>query len=399
MDRTKLCVKTFGGFSMSYGKKTLLGKSRGDSQFVSMMQILLHNKEKGVRREKLEEILFEDREVLDLNHALHSVIYNAKKKFEKAGLPKVNYIEIKNGVVKWTNEIPVREDAHEFERLYQKIQTEKDINKKLQLLKAALSVYTGEFIPNRASVLWVALEASRYRDMFEDCVNIAAGLFREKKEFDRLERLGIYASNVEPFEEWETLTMEAMVSLGRYEEATDLYAKTVDSYFEERGLRPSQKLMDVLQDLGGQVVHSRELLDTIQKQLNEPEEKKQKGAYLCSYPIFMGIYQHMVRMLRRSGQSVYLMLCTIVDSKGNPMKEGHQLDAISLRLEEAICQSIRESDVVNKYSKGQYLVLLINTSRENCNVIQKRINYKFLTGRQRTGVRYYVNSVLMEKDF
>ena len=71
---------------------------------------------------------------------------------------------------------------------------------------------------------------------------------------------------------------------------------------------------------------------------------------------------------------------------------------LAKRLEESICTSIRNSDVVNHYSKGQYLVLLINTTREDCAVIQKRINYKFLTDRQRTGVRYYVNSVVYEKD-
>ena len=65
---------------------------------------------------------------------------------------------------------------------------------------------------------------------------------------------------------------------------------------------------------------------------------------------------------------------------------------------EGIRTPIRNSDVVNHYSKGQYLVLLINTTREDCAVIQKRINYKFLTDRQRTGVRYYVNSVVYEKD-
>ena len=74
------------------------------------------------------------------------------------------------------------------------------------------------------------------------------------------------------------------------------------------------------------------------------------------------------------------------------------LEGLAKRLEESICTSIRNSDVVNHYSKGQYLVLLINTTREDCAVIQKRINYKFLTDRQRTGVRYYVNSVVYEKD-
>ena len=190
--------------------------------------------------------------------------------------------------------------------------------------------------------------------------------------------------------------MEAMVALGRYAEATDLYADTAERYFEERGLKPSKRLLDSMNQLGNQVMHSYDVLDNIQHNLEE--KGIPKGAYLCSYPTFRGIYHHLVRMLERSGQSIYLMLCTIVDSKGRPMKEGAMLEGLAKRLEESICTSIRNSDVVNHYSKGQYLVLLINTTREDCAVIQKRINYKFLTDRQRTGVRYYVNSVVYEKD-
>ena len=55
---------------------------------------------------------------------------------------------------------------------------------------------------------------------------------------------------------------------------------------------------------------------------------------------------------------------------------------------------MRRSDAVNKYGRGQYLVLLLNTTRENCRVLQKRINDHFLVGRQRTGIHYHVNSVV-----
>lgn len=100
------------------------------------------------------------------------------------------------------------------------------------------------------------------------------------------------------------------------------------------------------------------------------------------------------RMVDRGGQSVYLMLCTVVDSKGNPMKEGSMLDELSLRLGDAIQKSVRRGDAVNRYGKGQYLVLMLNTTRENCKVLQRRINYHFVVGRQRTGIQYYVNSVI-----
>ena len=98
--------------------------------------------------------------------------------------------------------------------------------------------------------------------------------------------------------------------------------------------------------------------------------------------------------MERGGQSVYLMLCMVVDSKGNPMKEGSVLEELTHRLGEAIQQSVRHSDSVCRYGKGQYLVLLVNTTRENCGVIQRRINYHFIVRRQRTGIQYYVNSVV-----
>ena len=46
-----------------------------------------------------------------------------------------------------------------------------------------------------------------------------------------------------------------------------------------------------------------------------------------------------------------------------------------------------------QYGKGQYLALLVNTTRENCGIVQKRINERFILGRQRTKIEYYVNSV------
>ncbi len=399
MSEKILQVKTFGEFSITYNGKSLFERKIGETQFTSLVQLLIHERENGVSREQMETELFADREVENVHHALQSVIYNAKKRLRKAGLPDINYIEIKNGIVYWTKEIEVWEDASEFERLYKEVENEKDTDARIMYLEQMFKIYSGEFLTTRQSVMWVAAEARRYEAMFQECVKEAAAIYRSRQEYMQLESLGKYAAAMEPFAEWESLNMEAMVALGRYEEATNLYADTAERYFKERGVKPSKKLLDSLNQLGNQVIHSYEVLDNIQESLKEQGCAERKGAYLCSYPMFRGIYQQLVRMLERSGQSIYIMLCTIVDSKGMPMKEGAQLESLSKRLEQAICTAVRSSDVVNHYSKGQYLVLLINTTREDCEIIQKRINQKFLTERQRTGVRYYVNNVLREEDF
>ncbi len=65
---------------------------------------------------------------------------------------------------------------------------------------------------------------------------------------------------------------------------------------------------------------------------------------------------------------------------------------------DAVRRSIRRGDAMTQYGKGQYLCLLVNTTRENCTVIQKRINYHFIVGRQRTGIEYFVNSVFLSPE-
>lgn len=408
-----LVVTTFGGFSMTYNGKSIEGRKNGNSQFATLMQMLIHYKNKGVKREQLEEVLFGDRDVDDVHHALQSVIYNAKVKLKNSGLPKdINYIEIVEGVVYWTNDVPVWEDATEFDKLYRQVddldkklaekpedRTDADIQEELKLLDQVIMLYKGEFLPSGILNLWIASENQRYEMLMKECVDKTANLFRLKNDYESLESLGRYISKLQPYGEWESLTMEALVVLGRYDEARTLYADTVERHFEDRGLRPSENLMKSLESLGNQVVHSYEVLDEIQLKLMEqkakPEEEGYK-AYLCSYPSFRGIYQHLARMLDRSGQSIYLMSCSIVDSKGNPMKESPTLDELAGRLQDTLLKNLRKGDVVNRYGRGQFLVLLINTTREGCDVVQKRIDQHFLTSRQRTGIRYHVNALLDE---
>lgn len=392
-----LYVQMFGGFSMLWnGRPVTSGSKSAETQFVYLMQLLLHHREKGISRSRLEQILFEDRDISDLHHAARSVIYNAKKKLRAAGLPEVNYIERRKDVYYWTKEIPVIEDAAEMDRLSREAGAEEDPGRRLRLYLDACHQYTGEFLGTQTAV-WAAQEARRYRALFCTCVEQCVRLMRESHEYFQMEALGIYAAKVSPLADWETVTMEALISMGRYEDARKLYDDTVEFYLREQGLRPSPRLMGLLNKLGAQMGHHYAVLDDIQTKLSE-EGGPAPGGYICPYPVFQGIYRMIARMMERSGQSAYLMLCTVVDSKGNPMKEGPMLEELSQRLGEAIQQSVRHGDAVNRYGKGQYLVLLVNTTRENCSILQRRINYRFLVGRQRTGVQYYVNSVICEAD-
>ncbi len=390
-EKHELIVRTLGDFTITWQDRQISGGSR-DSQFSRLMGILLHYSETGVERGRLEDMLFEDSSSEDPHHMLRSVIYNAKKKLQKAGLP-AGCIEFHSGVYGWTKEIPVVEDARVFEKMVQDADREEDPAKRMDLYLHAVCNYHGEFLPDQTRHIWVMQEDRRYRQLFIRCMEEMVDYYRGSNDYRAMRKVGKYASMVSPLSDWETITMEALMGLNKYEEARDLYENTVDYYMEELGVKPAFTGTSVLDQIASQMENDYGIMDDIQPFLSGEDNETVTGGYMCSLPVFQGIYQAMERMISRGGQSVYLVLCTIVTGKGNPMKDGAVLNRLSERLADAIITSVRHSDVVCRYNKSQYLIMLINTTREDCSIVEDRINRKFKTEGQRTRLRYNVSNV------
>ena len=396
VNRNTLLVRTMGGFSMSWNGSPVGGRTK-DSQFIRLMEVVLHNLRDGVTRSELEEILFEDSRIDDPSHMFRTIFYNMRQRLEKDGLPNNTYINNIDGTYYWTPDIAVKEDAAGFERLYSEASEERDPEKKLALFLDAVHAYTGEFLPAQARLVWVAEEDRRYRGVFARCVESAAEILRAKHDAAGLESLGRYAAGVQPLSGWEPLTMEGLIGQEKLNEARQFYELTESRYINELGFSPSFGTIDILEKLGSRLEHSHAILDEIQLQLtgrNEPSS----GGYVCTFPVFLGIYRMMERLMETSGMTAHVMLCTIVDGKGRPMKDGAVLERLSPKLAEIIEHSVRHCDVVCRYGKGQYLLLLINVPREDCAAVQKRISDGFLENSQRTGVRYSVRSLYVNPE-
>lgn len=80
-----LYVKMFGDFSLKYQGRSLIAKKKKETQFALVLQLIFHSGEEGISREHLEKVLFGERTLDDANHAIHSLIYNIRKKLEQTG--------------------------------------------------------------------------------------------------------------------------------------------------------------------------------------------------------------------------------------------------------------------------------------------------------------------------
>lgn len=111
------------------------------------------------------------------------------------------------------------------------------------------------------------------------------------------------------------------------------------------------------------------------------EQIQQPGAYCQDYETFKGIYRFLARGIIRGGQKACVVLITVVNEEGGSPRLLEK-DALMEQLGETIGAALRIGDVYTRYSSSQYLLLVINTTEKQVDMIVNRIKQQFLADRQ-----------------
>lgn len=369
-----LKVRMFGGFTITYqGKAIQVGKKQ-TTKALQMLQALLHAGTAGLTRGQILEYIFGREPEGDVSNNLSVTVYHLRKLLRESGLPEEKYIQIKGGRYRFVASYPVEVDARIFEELIEKAKDYSGENR-IKLLKRACCYYKGHFLPALAGEEWVTVEGARYQGMYESCLEEVCSFLKERREYDDLERLSRYASVLYPFDEWQIWQMESLLARNRTKEAVELYEKTTAMYFDELAAPPSKRMTDFFRRMSRQIQFEVSSFYEIQTELKEQDGNT--GAYYCSYPSFVDSYHMAARLMERSGQSVYLILCTIYDERKRAVKGREQMREISDKLSEAIQESLRKGDVFTRYNASQFLIILIGIRKEECPAVISRMDSCF----------------------
>lgn len=388
-----LKVHMLGGFSMEYGGKPISFRRNTATKSMKLLQILLHCGEGGIARGKLLENLYGREELADVANNLRVTSHRLKKMLVDAGLPEYDYIQIKSGIYRWSSPMEVEVDVHVFSHLVDSSQKEDNEDKKIQLLKSACEVYHGEFLPGLSGEDWVLLESVQYKKKYTQALGQICDSLMKQREYETVLTLCEKASELYPFDEWQSVQVDCLMALNRYKEAIQLYEDTAKLFFEELGISPSDKMMNQFKEMSAKMSHKPQAINEIKGGLKEDEEED--GAFYCNLPSFRDGYRLVRRIIERSGQSVYLMLCTVTDGKGRPMENKEKLTAMTDELYDAIKHCLRRGDSFKKYSPTQFLILLVGTNQENCSMIFDRISHYFAREHKswEQYLEYYVSSI------
>ncbi len=388
-----LKVHMLGGFSMEYGDKPISFRRNTATKSMKLLQVLLHCGEGGIARGKLLESLYGREELADVANNLRVTSHRLKKMLVDAGLPEYDYIQIKSGIYRWSSPMEVEVDVHVFSNLVDSSKTETSEDKRIQLLKSACEVYHGEFLPGLSGEDWVLLESVQYKKKYTQALSQICGSLMKQREYETVLALCEKASELYPFDEWQSVQVDCLMALNRYKEAIQLYEDTAKLFFEELGISPSDKMMNQFKEMSAKMSHKPQAINEIKGGLKEDEEED--GAFYCNLPSFRDGYRLVRRIIERSGQSVYLMLCTVTDGKGRPMENKEKLTAMTDELYDAIKHCLRRGDSFTKYSPTQFLILLVGTNQENCSMIFDRISHYFAREHKswEQYLEYYVSSI------
>lgn len=401
MDEKKklLKVQMLGGFQLSYqGEEFQVGKKQ-TTKALRMLQMLLHAGASGVSREQLILNLFGYEAESDVANNLSVTVHYLRRLLRESLLPEENYIYIKGGRYWFSSSFPVEVDALVFQERLDQAKREPEENR-LELLKSACRLYRGHFLPALSGEEWATVEGAHYRYLYTECMEQIYQMMMERGEQEELFEMCGRAAAIYPFDEWQISQMECLLALKRFKEARALYEKTEAMYFDELDAAPMERMTEFLHRMSREIQMESGNFNEIQMQLKE--EGREPGAYYCSYPSFVDTYRMMARVMERSGQSVYLMLCTILDERKKHQEGSDSLKAVSDKLSISIQESLRRGDVFTRYNQSQFLVLLMGLKKEESSMIANRIDASFRRreSSRRVQVTYRTASIayISEKD-
>lgn len=395
MGQSVLKVGMLGAFTMEYEGHPIAFERNTMTKTNQLMQILLFAGEKGVKRETLLQQLFGREEVTNPSNSLRATVFRLRKLLTEAGLPEDEYIHIKCGNYRWTEAIPVELDVVWFEKLAKQALAETQEERCIELLESVCALYHGDFLAALSGEAWVAMQIAKYKNIYIECMNKLCTLLKTRGDFERLYQIAEQAVALYPYDEWQIWQMESLIAQNRPQDAMKLYEETADLLFRGIGVLPSENMRACLSKLDADTTKVVDPIEEIQESL---KEQSTSGALYSSYPGFIENYRYVKRMIERTGQSAYLLLCTLTDGKGQPLEKGERIEVLSEELSEAIRGALRRGDLYTRYSINQYLILLLDLDTGDCAAIIDRINGTFENPTRKNYIKYHVASVNEETD-
>ncbi len=389
-------ARFLGGYSLNYDSREIRLDISIKSKGMQIFLLLLKAADRGVSREELLRVVQAGEDAPGRSSSnLRQQIYLLRKAVARADLPPGRYIVLEESRYYFSPDYQVETDTGCLDRLLARIRNCRAERgpedggrreKEQELLLDFCRHYTGEFLPMLDGEEWATVEAAYYQNCYSRCLNRLCGMLRGQGDYETMLELSQAASQIHPYDEWQTVQIESLMRLRRYQEAWKVYEDTVLFFDKELVASSVDRVAERYRQESGEAQYAGHAMAAVKAGLRETE--KIRGAYECSYPSFLDVYHILRRNEERLGMENTLMVAALAENGARARTDGTEGEGGAAfgepefgqkmeLLRRMIREGTRSEDIYTHYSGNQYLVLLTGAKIADGRKIARRLEKKW----------------------
>lgn len=373
-----LDVQMFGKFQITNKDGILTTENIRSEMLTRLLTYMVYYRDKSLTVQELIEMLWSEDESDNPAGALKNLMYRLLNLLKKTW-GDYDFIVTGRGTYQWNPQVILKVDAEEFEQYYKEMSGESDVEKQIKKGKEAVELYQGMFLPELSGEYWVISTATYHNSLYLTIVKKLAELLEQENRYPELEQVCRKALRFETLdEEIHCYLMKALIADNKQSIAAEHYTKTVKYLYDTLGVRPSEEMQEIYEEMQKRQHDHESNIDTIQEELKEKELPT--GAFLCEYGVFRKIYALEARSSRRMGISIHLALVSMyLNMRPNEQQSKYQsiLSEGMNILEKTLLSGLRNSDIICRYSVNQFLIMLPACQYEDAKMVINRLKDQF----------------------
>ncbi len=381
-------VDMLGGLSVWADGSFVLDNAAKVTKPWQVFCYLVLNRTGPIPATKLISALWQDEDLTDPANVLKNTIYMLRREFKAAKDTRQSPILFEKGGYLCNPNIRFELDAEHFEQratqaLAQAKEQENAADKQCtQALSDVVDLYKGELLPQLDGEAWVMPLSLYYRQLFKQCTEVLCKSLYSSGRYNELLAAATTANRIDPLEEsYYTYMFRALYELKMYRAIIPAYHKTARIFSEELGATLCEEIQNIAKAAGDKVDLIEQDIMIIKDELREITQGSGpvNGPLYCTYDVFKYLYQMVARSSNRAGGSVMIVLLTIKQC-GQGIAPTKLISSAMAQVKALILGGLlRKTDVVSRYSKSQYIIMLSVEKLDSAETIKERIQKKCAT--------------------
>ena len=372
----ELKIFTLGNFKVANSGEIITKNIKKSSKRWKLLQYLITFNNQEISRDELIMILGLNNNG-DPESSLSALVYrlrNLLNKYTKKG--NGHFIKTSGSAYTFNGNADYWLDSEVFENKCQQVTDliEQSSYGAADLFQEALTIYQGDYLQEARSEEWLWSARNYYRDLLKNTTLKLDSYLKEREEYDSLLTFYDEIQELIKFDE-DVITgyLEALIGAGKENEARAKYQE-IKTLYQDNGLKVPPRLQNIFRDLKiERAEQPEEFLSTIDEAADE------EGAYLCTPDKFLELYKLEKRRCQRDGPSrciIHLRLTEEQKERQQEIKFDH-IDNIGNQFLQLLNDQLRSGDIVTRWNKKHFIVLLANIECKDAEKVTSRIKNSF----------------------